>query len=470
MKKNDLLKAIGICFLMFILLSWIIPTGSYSSGEFVKGTTSPVGFTDLFYYPVITFGTFIQYGLLFLVIGGFYGVLNKTTVYKKWVDAIVSKFKGKEKLFLILTISLLSILSALTGLSYALFVLVPLLVAVIMSMGYHKIIAFTSTVGAIMVGNIGALYGVNNGHINYALSLDVHNNIGAKIVLLVILVFLLIMFVLKKSVSKVEDNKKSEKVDIPLLDNTSKSNRSFIPLVIIFILLMAILLVSMYSWNYNLGITFFDEIYENLIAIKINDYPIVQNLIGDISPFGYWDTYEMCFVLIIASLLVGWIYSIKLSDTISSFAEGSKKMLKVAFFATLANIIFTLMISTSDSSMINTINNYLLSKSQEFNILVVTLSSLIGSFFYNNFYYLSNMSMTAITSVYTDTTMYGVLGILFQSIHSLVMLILPTSFIMIAGLSMLNISFKEWFKYIWKYLIQAFIIILIVVIIAFMIL
>jgi len=34
---------------------------------------------------------------------------------------------------------------------------------------------------------------------------------------------------------------------------------------------------------------------------------------------------------------------------------------------------------------------------------------------------------------------------------------------------MLDISWKEWFKYIWKYLVQAFIIILIVAIIMFMV-
>ena len=144
-------------------------------------------------------------------------------------------------------------------------------------------------------------------------------------------------------------------------------------------------------------------------------------------------------------------------------------MLKVAFFVILANIIFTLMISASDTTILNSINHYLLSMSEGFNIGVATLLSLVGSLFYNNFYYLANTTLTAVTSIYTDVTMYGVLGILFQGIYSLMMLILPTSFIMIAGLSMLEISFKDWFKYIWKYLIQAFIIILIVAILVFMI-
>ena len=464
MKKNDLLKTIGICFLIFVLISWIIPVGTYSSGEYLSEGFSTIGFTDLFYYPIITFGTFIQYGILFLVLGGFYGVMNETGTYKKLISSITKKFKNKKKLFLVLTIIVLALLSALTTIPLALFLIVPLLIAVIMSLGYGKLTAFASTIGAILVGNIGSLYGINNGHINYALSLGIHNNIVAKIVLLVVLVFLLIMFVLRKSNIKEEKN-----IEIPLLDNSKESKKSFLPLVIILSFTLVLLLVSMYSWEYNLGITYFDEVYKSITEITIKDYPIMQNLIGDISPFGYWDTYEMSFVLLAASLLVGWIYSIKFKDIVKSFSEGCKKMFKVAFYATLANIVFTLMIAASDSNVLNTINHYLLSMTEGFNIGVTTLLSMIGSFFYNNFYYLANTTLTAVTTVYTDTTMYGILGILFKSIHSLMMLILPTSFVLIAGLSMLDISFKDWFKYILKYLIQAFIIILIVAIIVFMI-
>jgi len=465
MKKNDLLKTIGICFLVFVVLSFIIPTGSYSTGAYVKGDFSPVGFTDLFYYPIITFGTFIQYGLLFLIIGGFYGVMNETGVFSKFVSSFAKKFERKKKLFLILTLPILALLSALTNLQLPLFLIVPLLVAVIMTLGYDKITAFVSTIGAIIVGGIGSLYGINNAHINASLSLDIHNNIIFKMILLVVLVFLLVMFALKKA----KENRKNEKIEIPLLENNKTNNKSFLPLTIILGIVILFLLVSMYNWNYNLGITYFEEVYDSIMSVTIKDYPIFMHLIGDISPFGYWGTYEMCFVLVIASLLIGWIYSIKLTDVVKGFAEGSKKMLKVAFFAILSNIVFTLMIAASDSSILNTITNYLLSMSESFNIITTTLLTMIGSFFYNDFYYLSSAVLSVITKTYTDVTIYGVLGVLFQGIYGLMMMILPTSMFMVAGLSMLDISFKEWFKYIWKYLIWTFIIILIVTILLFMI-
>lgn len=462
MKKNDLFKTIGICFLVFVVLSFIIPTGSFSTGEYVKGDFSPVGLTDLFYYPVVTFGTFIQYGILFLVIGGFYGVMNETGVYSKLVKSLSKKFEKRKKLFLILTIIILALLSALTNLQFTLFLIVPLLVAVIMTLGYDKLTAFASTIGAILVGSISSLYGANNAHIAKAFSLDVHNNIIPKAALLVVLTFLLIMFVLKKAKLN-----KNEKVQIPLLNDTKSNKKSVLPLTIILSIVMILLLVSMYSWNYNLGIAYFDEVYESIMDVTIKDYPIFKHLIGDISPFGYWDTYEMSFILVMASLLLGWIYSIKLSDVVRGFTEGAKKMLGVAFFALLSNVVFTLIIASSDGTIVNTITNYLLSMSENFNIVITTLLSLVSSLFYNNFYYLSNSILPAVTKVYTDVNVYGVIGILFQGIYGLVMLILPTSMFLVAGLSMMEISLKDWFKYIWKYLIWTLIIILIVSILVF---
>ena len=58
-KQGKLIYSIAICFLAYVLLSWIIPTASLSSGEITTASTIPVGFGGLFYYPALTFGTFI---------------------------------------------------------------------------------------------------------------------------------------------------------------------------------------------------------------------------------------------------------------------------------------------------------------------------------------------------------------------------------------------------------------------------
>ena len=61
--KYSLLKAIGIAFLIFAVLSWIIPAGTISSGTYTKNTdgTIPVGLFGLFSNPLYSFGIFAQY-------------------------------------------------------------------------------------------------------------------------------------------------------------------------------------------------------------------------------------------------------------------------------------------------------------------------------------------------------------------------------------------------------------------------
>ena len=161
MKRNSMIKAIIITFLAYVVLSWIIPGGTFSSGVFTKGTTAPIGIGDIFIYPISTSITsiFVLTGLIVLLIGGLYGVMNKTGVYTKIVEGTAKKFEGKEKAFLVITILLFAILASLTTLTLPLIVMVPFFVAVILTLGFNKMTALLSTIGAILVGNMGTIFG-----------------------------------------------------------------------------------------------------------------------------------------------------------------------------------------------------------------------------------------------------------------------------------------------------------------------
>ena len=129
-EKYSLLLAIIVCFALYVLLSWFVPTGSVSSSTYTAGGTSPVGFFGLFYYQGVTIGTFVQFGLIILSIGAFYGTMAKTGVYGKIVNKIASRYENHKKMFLVLTVVLTTLVSSLTGLPYAMMIVVPLLLAV----------------------------------------------------------------------------------------------------------------------------------------------------------------------------------------------------------------------------------------------------------------------------------------------------------------------------------------------------
>ncbi len=81
MKKNSFLKVLLGMYLLVVILSWIIPAGSYTNGTYASAGVAAVGVVNLFRLPIMTLQTFIQYTLVFLSIGLVYGVLNKTGVY-----------------------------------------------------------------------------------------------------------------------------------------------------------------------------------------------------------------------------------------------------------------------------------------------------------------------------------------------------------------------------------------------------
>lgn len=487
MKKHNLLKTLGIFFLILVALSWIIPTGTYSGSEFTKGATDPVGLYDLFRLPLITIGTFVQIGLVFLAIGGLYGVLNKTGAYVPFVNRVAQKWKGKESAFLIIVIISLSILASISGLSLPLFVVVPFLIAVILVMGMSKLTALGSTVGAILVGMLGSTYGFNiSGYINYFLSIDVNNQIATKIILLIMLVFLLSWFVLKQAKKELlntttKEEKKSkkgtkketkkdnviisEKTEIPLYQEEEQNEKSAVPIIVIICIAVVLALVAMYNWYYGLKVQLFQDIYTSMMDIKIGDYPIVSNLLGNISQFGYWSNYELAIILIITSLLVGWIYSLKMNDILDSFFKGARKMLGVAFYATMCSIIFTVLLSAQSGNIYNTISNFFLGLTKSFNVFTTSLTALIGGFFYNDFYYLLS-GITGVLDAKFDATTLPVVGLAFQTMYGFAMLVLPTSVVLMAGLKYLDVSYKEWMKYFWKFLLSIFAVIIIVLIIA----
>lgn len=466
MKKNGILKALGIVFLIYVILSWIIPTGIYSSGAFTKGTTAPVGLFDLIRYPIInlTSSVFVLTAVVLLFIGGLYAVANKTGAYANLVKKVADKYKDKGEVFLTISILVFAILSSLTALVLPLFALVPFFVAVILLLGYNKSTAILSTVGAILVGNIGSTYGFNiNGYLSYFYSTDIHSSIWYRLGLFLALTVALIVFVIKTAK---KTGKKDETKDIPLY-RESKSECKSTAIVILFVLMMIISLVGMFNWYNSFGIDWFDNIHSSITEFEINGYPIFANLLGSISSMGYWSNYEFALMLVLTSLIIGKVYGLKLSDIVQSFVDGCKKMLPVAVMAIAANIIFLLMNSSDTGyTFYATICNWLFTMTDKLTVVTTAIASMLGGVFYNDFPYMINAVVSQVSSL--DQNL-NVISLVQQAFHGLVCLVAPTSVILVAGLTYLNVSYKEWLKNTWKYLLLAMVIIIVVLVIMILI-
>ena len=144
-KNNTLFKTIVILFIVFSIMSWIIPAGKASGAEITSLGLSRISLYNLIEYPYLCLKFFIEPILYILVVGGFYGVLSKTGKYRNALEKIAKSLKGKETIFLVAVAFILAALNSVFGFNVILFAFIPALCGIILLMGYDKITAFLVT-------------------------------------------------------------------------------------------------------------------------------------------------------------------------------------------------------------------------------------------------------------------------------------------------------------------------------------
>jgi uncharacterized ion transporter superfamily protein YfcC len=446
-KKYSLLKVIGIAFLIYAVLTWFIPIGNFSGGEFVKGETNPVGLYGIFTAPTYGFAVFAQYIVLILCVGGFYGVLNKTGAYQKIIDFFASKNKTK---FLIGTILVFSLVTSVLGETMMVFILLPFFVTVLLKMGYDRLSSLAATVGGGLIGVCASICGNMAIYKNY-FGLEPKIFILFNIIMLLIFIFLLCMFIISKN------SKKSVKAEeIPLFEVVENSKKSSLPLIIILSIMVLLLLLGSFNWYYAFGVEIFTNFHDKIVGIQLFNTSIMTKIFGDFSEIGYFSNYDISAILLISSFIISWVYSIKFNDFIDSFKEGSKKMLLPGIYVVFASIIFSQIATSNGGNISLTISHSILNLFKDFNILTGVLTGIVGSFFYNDYLYFMN-GLYGVVSLYNTSMMPFILSV-FQSMFGIMMFILPVSVTLIGGLKYLNISYKDWVKYIWRFLLQIFLI------------
>lgn len=208
MKKHNTVKVVLITMLVFLLLSWIFPA-AYFSGEYQEQGRVQMGLFDLFNYPLTALSYFGYIAFFFVLVGGFYGVLYKIPAYRTLLDKIAEKASGKEKIVLSIMVVIISLLVSICGLHYGMALLVPFVVAIILLMGYDKMVAAMVIVGSISAGLIGTTYAYGNLSVlleSFSLKLDYQ--IGVRFILLLVAIILVIfnifMYIKNSMVVKIE--------------------------------------------------------------------------------------------------------------------------------------------------------------------------------------------------------------------------------------------------------------------------
>lgn len=460
-----MLITLGIIILAVVLLSWLLPT-TYYNQVLTEDVKYQVGIFDVFNYFVVAATYFSNILILILTIGVFYTLLNKIDAYAKLINKISSGFNNKKWLFISLAVVFLSVLTALTGLTVPMLFMFPFIISVLFAMGYNKFTAALVTIGSVSVGYVGLIYmPENTSLVNTIFALENGNELLARIVILVLGIAILIYNTLKY----VKDKKQNKitpaeiKEYVPTLNDTKVR---IWPMIIILDVICLIFMIGMIPWETELNIKIFANATNWIKEFSIGSMPILYKLLGEIPAFGTWSALEYTVVLIIGIILLALIYKISFKDLVDAIIDGVRKHIPTVMLLILA---YMVLVITLSHPFLLTIVKFLLELTKGFNIVTMSLVSFITAFFTVEKYYASLILLEYVKSVITDTALHPLIAVLVQAMNGLALLIAPTSIILLATLSYLKISFKDWMKFITKIILQLIVILFIVFIIMILI-
>ena len=412
-------------------------------------------------------------------------------------------------------LSLFALIVSICGIQFGIVLFVPFIIAIILMMGFDKITAALVTVGGIMAGIIGTTYAPNNtGILTSTLALDFDFAIGIRWIILVVaialVIFNVLMYVGFKKTSKaakkgVKEEKKEEVVvkkevkkapakKAPAKKTTAKKTTSkkttsktrksankaalieedvimvpakvngkhkIWPLVLTFSLLFVVFMLAFIPWA-SFKVESFNEFSQSVQQFTIFKFPIFAKILGIFNPFGSWSITDLILPMALVILVLSLIYKVKLDDLFDGFIEGAKKALAPAV---LVILIYSILVLTTYHPFQLVIYKSILGLSKGFNIATTVLVALLAPIFNSDIAYSFQSVVPYFASIVTKTENYPVAAVIFQSMYGLVMLVAPTSVVLMGILSYLKVSYKEWLKTIWKLLLELFVVLLIIFII-----
>lgn len=455
MKKHNLFKVVMITFAVVVLLSWIFDVTAFTGYGVTEGEKMQIGLLSIPSYLSIALQYFGHIGLYVLMVGGFYGVLHKIPAYRNLIDRMVNGFKGYEYLFMIIVMVVFTLLSSIAGLSVATILFFPFVIAVILAMGYDKITAALITVGSISVGLIGTLYSDSNiNGVTTVLGVTSDSFTTDKVVLLLISFALLVFNVLWYARSHRDTENIVKGSYIP--EKSTDVKQKIWPLVALMDFMLVFLTVAFVSWS-TFKIDIFSKVHTKLLEYTIFDFPLFKNVLGltDKVYLGNWTLVEAIIVIIIVSMIVAFVYKMKLNDYITSFMNGAKRALKAAVLVILSYII---LIGVTNVPTLMTIFKHMFELTEDMNVFTMSIASFITCLFNGDTYYSAIAILPYVSNVTYPGVNVEVLSVLFQSMYGLATLVAPTSVVLLATLSYMHIPYGKWLKAVWKLLLELFVV------------
>lgn len=454
-EKHDLFKIILLAILVTVVLSWIIPYGYFSGSELTSYGLGRQGLADILLSGVYSANFFLQQLLFVISVGIFYGVISKVSGYQALVSKIAKKLKGKEKAFVLVSSLFITLLTTFLTQTYVIFIFIPFIISIANKMKLDKITAFLCTFGSLLIGVLGATYGTEGfiyfvNYLNYYQSVELTLELGIRFGILALAFIVFNFFTIRHMSKGLKTKKNEDKIEdvFEVEEPTSKKVKTW-PVTVFFMVILIFTILGYVDWSNNFNISIFNEFHTWLTELAVGDYTIIAYILGNnATAFGTWSLYSITIVLAIILLLTVFIYKVKLDDIIDNAIEGIKKIIKPVLLILLAYVVFVFIYWCPFTV---TISNWVLKMADGFNPFLTTISAIISSLFHIDFGYTGYILGDVMTSYFGSSFNIGF--VIYTTINGLVQFVAPTSAILLLGLSYLDVPYKKWIKYIWKFVL-----------------
>lgn len=456
---------IGITVLLFAImifagvLTQVVPTGVYhtdSNGTIINGTYHEIdreevgySFWRVFISPIETFIystgdalTGVSIILIIVLIGGTFLILDKSGVLKYMMNVVVNKFSDKKYILLSVMIFFCMLLSSFAGILEESITLVPLAVAISLSLGWDSFVGLGFSLIAVAFGYSAATFNpFNVGIVQSMANLPMFSGVLFRCFVFVIIYSILTAFLVHYA-KKVEKNPKcslcyesDKELRERFLNKTEtekalsnpmmkKASGAFIKA------LLAVLVIT-------------------VICLVTNTF-IEDRTISDI--IGYAPLISMAILFTVGGMRAGYISGIKGKELVSNFIAGAKTILPVApVIILIICVTYILKQGMIIDTLLYWVYNLIKGVNPYISIIIIFFVICIFEFFIGSGSAKAFLLMPILIPL-VDMLSIGRQNLIvaFCLSDGLCNVLFPTNGLLIIALGIINISYFKYIKISWK--------------------
>lgn len=483
MKNFRMPSAFTILFLIIIaiaILTWIVPAGQYEyvdetasalepiPGTYARAADNPQGFWEVLRAPIEGFFNATDIIIFILVIGGFLGLVTDTGAIDAGIGSIVKRFSGRETLMIPILMCIFAVGGTVFGMWEETIAFYVLVIPVFVAAGFDSITGFAVICLGAGIGCLGSTVnpfatGIASGFAG----ISIGEGIVLRLIILAACLALAIWYVMAYGKKVKQDPSKSliyhmkeENEQHFLSQETApmeKISGKQKVILWIFGLSFFVMVLGVIPWAEKFGITIFED-FNNWLS----NIPLLGTVLGNITPLGEWWFEDITILFLLSAFLCEIVWRWKELQFIDLFVNGAKDLLGVALIIGVTRGIAVVM---NDGGMTATVLHW--GEESLKTMGSIAFADLSYLFFILLSFLVPSTSGLAALSMPIMAPIADFAGVgrdlvitAYASASGIVNLVTPTSGVLMGALAIARVSYGVYLKWIWKFLLMLFVLVL----------